>query len=324
MSDLCTWRVALFHRFLPGAILVLTGLRGFAQTGETEPKIPGAQFYCIRGQFEIDGYRPDGDSLRFRPNDPDIMTALSSAYVRKKDGNYQLRLLGIDAPEMNCEGLRQPLAGEARDRLLEFLGFKEVRVDDSGVIRSTGGAVRGAICALDVDHQDRPLCIAFSAVPDAWADGEPTLIEPESFTKSANFTLVEEGLAYPLFYDYLQPDIRESITEAAADARGRGTGVWGLDRTASFEFATRSDLVEQLVHPAVFRRAVRYAKPDTTPTPAGFAAWMGKHCDLVIESIDGKPTRFADLVSCDGTQVKLRGEVWNLVFLDESESGDQR
>src|SRR3954470_9352823 len=104
---------------------------------------------CLAGTFHVLGSEPDGDSIRFRPNDPADWEKVpgATAVRRNVNGAAQLRLDAIDALETHYAppGGRiehQPLglAHAAAAELLDWLGF-------SGVVRD--GETVGAVAADD-------------------------------------------------------------------------------------------------------------------------------------------------------------------------------
>ena len=75
------------------------------------------------------GKSPDGDSIRLRPESPELIRTLENGDRARasSDGTFQLRLDGIDAPETHYNGRAQPLGVPARDALLAWCGFADVR-----------------------------------------------------------------------------------------------------------------------------------------------------------------------------------------------------
>lgn len=89
--------------------------------------------YCVlEGEIVLEGCAPDGDSLRFLPRAPDALGALWRSSLlersRRPDGSVQIRLEGIDAPELHYEGAAQPRGVRARDALLAWLGIDPAQV----------------------------------------------------------------------------------------------------------------------------------------------------------------------------------------------------
>ena len=63
-------------------------------------------FTLMKGEFVPEAGRPDGDSIRFRPDDPDPIFRLrrrgSAPRINQNNGTIQLRFEGIDT--MGVEG----------------------------------------------------------------------------------------------------------------------------------------------------------------------------------------------------------------------------
>lgn len=83
----------------------------------------------IRGAFIVVGKESDADSVRLIADDADLYQCLKRAYSIKPsrgpsgDGSVQLRFEAVDAPEVHYGQAEQPLGAEARDLLLEWMGF---------------------------------------------------------------------------------------------------------------------------------------------------------------------------------------------------------
>jgi len=159
--------------------------------------------FLIAGGFRITGAQPDGDSIRFTPNDPatwDLITGPNKV-KRNASGAAQLRLDAIDALETHYGSPRthQPLglAHAAAAGLLDWLGFSNVvRAPDETVTSSTPDAVAGYILTRSADLYGR--CIAFvarGASPDA--DGSSFFVDVDALRTTANHHMLTQGLAYP-------------------------------------------------------------------------------------------------------------------------------
>jgi len=98
----------------------------FADKGRTAMTSP--YFLAISGNFKLEGYEPDGDSVRFIPDQASRMNMLKNHFRIKpsKDGSVQLRFEAIDATELHYGNQAQPLGTDARDRLVSLLGFAKV------------------------------------------------------------------------------------------------------------------------------------------------------------------------------------------------------
>ena len=101
--------------------------------------------FLIAGSFRIKGAQPDGDSIRFTPDDPANWDLITGTRVKRNaSGSAQLRLDAIDALETHYGTPRthQPLdlAHAAAAELLDWLGFTDVvRAQDETVTSSTPG-----------------------------------------------------------------------------------------------------------------------------------------------------------------------------------------
>src|SRR5262252_386729 len=89
-------------------------------------------FRVIEGTFHVVGYSPDGDSIRFAPNNPSLLSLLDGprADVNAR-GHVQLRFEAIDTLETHFLNEHQPLtlAIKALDFTLLQLGIKNVEWD---------------------------------------------------------------------------------------------------------------------------------------------------------------------------------------------------
>jgi hypothetical protein len=106
--------------------------------------------FLIAGSFRVTGAQPDGDSIRFTPDDPAKWDQITgpNRVKRNASGAAQLRLDAIDASETHYGNPRthQPLglAHAAADELLNWLGFTNVvRAQDETVTSSTPTRSRG-------------------------------------------------------------------------------------------------------------------------------------------------------------------------------------
>jgi hypothetical protein len=94
----------------------------------------------IAGTFQVvgqtrtgnpSGFEPDGDSIQFRPTDPNLLDRLpilDSPVRLTSIGSTQLRMEGIDALEIHFAGSHQPrpLADQGRDALTDRLGLAPI------------------------------------------------------------------------------------------------------------------------------------------------------------------------------------------------------
>src|SRR5665811_839010 len=91
-------------------------------------------FILIKGTFHVQGYRLDGDSIRFRADDSVNWKKLSGPPVALNAlGHAHLRMEAVDALETNYQEFHQPLrlARPAVRYLLTSLGIHEAVWDDT-------------------------------------------------------------------------------------------------------------------------------------------------------------------------------------------------
>src|SRR4051795_1791047 len=116
---------------------------------------------ALKGKLVVIGKSPDGDSIRFVPDRPDVLKELyrgDRVRITRSDGSVQLRLEGIDAPETHYGGDAQPQGIEAREWLLEHAGFADVVFNQSAIVQSATPVGRPAVVlSKGVDPNGRPI-----------------------------------------------------------------------------------------------------------------------------------------------------------------------
>jgi endonuclease YncB( thermonuclease family) len=278
---------------------------------------------CLRGSLVVIGKQPDGDSIRFVPNSPDLLDSLRRSWRvrRSSDGSVQLRLEGIDAPETHYGALAQPLGAQARDALLELCGFRDIRRDGEEVVSASPERRPAAILSELVDANGRPVSILL--VDEDLPDGEYVEVDDDTLRRTANTALLADGSAYLTLYDSCAPPIRAAFRSTAADARERRLGVWAQDETAGFELVDQDSIGPegQLVLPKLFRRCSDYLRtraPDET-----LRDWLRTHGpperpedDRVI--VGGSvQTRLSELVEQRDTSIAFPVDLLDIVFVEK-------
>ncbi len=282
---------------------------------------------CLAGTYRIVGTEPDGDSIRFYPDDPSAWGRVPgpNAVRTNAAGGAQLRLDAIDALETHYSPqgggpLHQPLAlaHAARDELLRWLGFKEVQHDGETVTAATPAQLPGYLLTQGADKYGR--CVSFVGRGDAPApSGEQLMVRVTHLRKTANHRLVATGLAYPTYYLKLFPDLRAELTKQAHAARDASPkkGVWASDRTQEGvkldALATITD--DAVILPKLFRRLVDYLHLNgDDPSLTGFKAYLAQRGDPVFILSTGHYTGFDYVVDVKGQVVRLTTEPEDLVF----------
>jgi endonuclease YncB( thermonuclease family) len=278
---------------------------------------------CLRGNLVVIGKQPDGDSIRFVPDTPDLLDSLRRSFrVRPSgDGSVQLRLEGIDAPETHYGALAQPLGTEARDALLDLCGFREIRRDGEEVVAATPERRPAAILSELVDANGRPVSVL--VVDEALPDGEYVEVDEDTLRRSTNTALLADGSAYLTLYDSCAPPLRAVFRDIAARARERGLGVWGRDETAAFELVNQDSIGPdgQLVLPKLFRRCSDYLR--TRMADETLRDWLRTHGpperpedDRVI--VGGRrQTRLSEIVEQGGISIEFPVDLLDIVFVEK-------
>ncbi|AGY57083.1 thermonuclease family protein [Gloeobacter kilaueensis] len=281
--------------------------------------------FLIKGEYRIVGARPDGDSIKFYPDNPDLWDKLGRV-KRNRSGGAQLRLDAIDAlethyrPPVSRGGEeRQPLqyAEAASDALLKSLGFTEFsRSSDETIASATPESVRGYILSRFADKYGRAVAFAFAGESDE-QDGDGVFLDTNLLGESANYQLLAAGLVYPTFYSKLYADLRRELTQAAQAARNDGLGLWPSDRTNSgFSLDSLATITDEVVIlPKLFRRLVEYIELNNgEPGLEGFKSFLEAQADEVTVLPEGRFTHFDSLITVSGQQLQLDEPPENLVF----------
>lgn len=251
--------------------------------GDSDRERVGAavSFAVLEGWAVVDGYLPDGDTVRFVPDDMRAFLRLERSYLAAigKDTSVCVRLEGIDAPELHYAGAQQPAAKPALDAMLRAIHWPSLAVAPSSASARIDGAtprgVRVAVLTNGCDSHGRAIGYLF---PSEIAETHPSasrLLREEVLASSVNAGLVASGLVYPLSYR-TQPDAhRAMFRELGAAARRRRAGVWARDESrAGFVLRSEASLgpYGALVFPKLFRRSVTFFREAARGV--GFREWL--------------------------------------------------
>jgi hypothetical protein len=279
---------------------------------------------CLAGTYRIVASAPDGDSIRFYPDDPAQWERVPGGHAVQTNatGGAQIRLDGIDALETHYSPrgsgpLHQPLqlAHQAGDELLRWLGFRGVQRDGEEVTAATPDRLPGFLLTRGADLYGRCVALAGRGDPPG-RSGAQVNVNLTLLRRTANHRLMATGLAYPTFYLKLYPDLRRELAKQAQQARPK-TGVWALDRTQKGveveSLATLTD--DAVILPKLFRRLVDYlALNDDDPDLAGFPAYLAQRPDQVFILSTGHYTGFDYVVEVKKQVVRLTVAPEDLVF----------
>lgn len=274
-------------------------------------------FFIIKGTFHVLGYSPDGDSIRFQADDETNWAKLSGPPVTLNARRHaQLRLEAIDTLETHYRNVQQPeaLATLALDFLLRGLNITGVQWDVLRTrITQANDGTEGYILSRTVEPNRRPVAFAFSGPPPD-ADGSSIILKADLLSHSMNYKSLEEGLAYPTYYQGLFSDLRSALTDASARARQANAGVWAEDRTnTGFEVnGIQSITDEHVILPKLFRRLAEYLEAGGPIN--GFKEFLEMKADGVTIISSAHFTHLDTLVSINGNVVRMTEPPENLVF----------
>ena len=274
-------------------------------------------FYVIKGTFHVEGYSPDGDSVRFKADNKEHWTRLSGrpAELNAKD-HAQLRFEAIDTLETHYMGTHQPLklATGALENLLEGLGITGVEWNDvrTKVTKANDGT-EGYVVSRAVEQNGRPVSFVYTGEPPK-EDGSEIFLDADMVRQSLNYRALEEGFAYPTYYKGLFYDLREALTEAVGDAREAERGVWAEDRTTEgFEVESLDSITqEHVILPKLFRRLAEYLEGGGPV--AGFEEFLEAKAEEIIVISTVHPTHFDTVVEVEGDTVRMTELPENLIF----------
>lgn len=240
---------------------------------------PG-EYRVILGRLVIINREPDGDTLQFNPDDS-ILVQYNKRSDPLEDGVIGVRLESIDAPEKKYQRTNkftQPVAIDARDRLLALAGFVNVQFDAGGFkvtsVDNPGGTVRAAVVARGGDGTTSARLVGYvfkaaaaqaAGLVDGQVIGDPELIAGNLLKQSFNYRLADEGLVYPSRFDTTPTSHHQLFAAAVATAQAVPTGIWAatsahqVDATVSFDPALVNAGVGSTstpIMPMVYRRYV--------------------------------------------------------------------
>lgn len=275
-------------------------------------------FTLIKGKFFVTGYQPDGDSLRFKANKLSNWNKLEGRKVKLTKNLAQLRFEAIDALETHYKGWHQPkkLGKAAADYLLKQAGFDDVKWGSSGIKVSSvkKDGMPGFVYSRMTEKYARPVCFVFAGNTPK-KDGSEQFLSVSELKKSLNYKLLAAGLAYPIYYDSLFSDFRNSMTVAVKKARKDGKGVWIGDKTGGVLVSNRK-AVEEKYHffPKLFRRIVEFTSKKSTFSISGFLGYDALKKEKVEILSKGHSTHFDNLIKMQGNKVGLKYKSEDLMF----------
>jgi hypothetical protein len=314
--------VSVINQALTRITLAFVTVLAFVSSTHSQSTLEA--YLVLHGAFVIEGKQPDGDSIRFRPDRPELLQKLKRAnrIEPSKDGTVQLRLEGIDAPELHYENVAQPFSKEPRDVLLSWFGFSSVTYTPKGLQVKTSNPkfMRGAILAKAAEVYGRPISYALRETDAATLeDGARITVSTDLLARTINAHMLETGMAYYTVYSSQPVEHRAAFRAITEAARREKRGVWATDSTNEFKLSTLEDVTErQLILPKLFRRAVVYFQDREKGFDGTLADWFAKYPnrDDRLE-IGERRTKLSSILEVNGDRVRVLVDFLD-VILDEN------
>ena len=287
-------------------------------------------FVHVTGTFIVVGKSPDGDSIRFIPDDETGLDDIYRAHLLRPsnvDGSHQLRLDGIDAPETHYGKFAQPLGDVTRDYFLKkVVGFTSVTFGrNETVTAAMPETIKGAILTAAADPHGRPIAyILDHGRPNPFGVQTHGMVSADTVRHTANFHMVANGEAYALLYTSQPRSHRAVLSAAGKAARAAKKGVWKLDATPRFPLNVRNDLLAgepdaKLIFPKLFRRAMDYFTAIDRGFDGTITEWLEATTaedDRVV--IDGRhEVPLSVLVRTENDRVRFDADPNSAVFVEK-------
>jgi endonuclease YncB( thermonuclease family) len=264
----------------------------------------------IKGTFRPGAGVPDGDTVRFEADNPDLLFRLmrqgSPPRLSGQTRTIPLRYEGVDAME---RGARAPESPEATAANLGFLGLS-----------GPGGEGRGHVFSRLLDTNGRVIAFVFAGdAPEE--DGAEVFVDVARIRNSVNWRLLDAGHVYPLLYDTLFADLRQEFIDVATAAQLSARGVWREDATTSgVTWAGRNSLATlPPVMPKLWRRLEDYTGDrlfrEFSDTLDAFTEYLRARRDRLLVLPENRFTGFDNIVAVTGSQVSLAYQPQELVFV---------
>lgn len=280
-------------------------------------------FTLIKGTYHVRNYSPDGDSIRFMPTNPALMSSLSGPVPKINARGYvQLRIEAVDTLETYCsppsggEPLNQPLAvtHAVRTALLGFVKITNVVWSPNGsTVVSANDGTPGYILARSVKKYGRPIAFVFAGTAPE-ADGASVVLDAQRMQQSFNYQAVARSLAYATYYKGLFFDLRNALTTAVVLAWKQRLGVYRDDATTTGVVVSSLAVIttDRPILPKLFRRTSEYMV--NFGSIVGFKQLMAKAKEPVYNLRQQNFTHFDMFIEQKSERIKLTRRPEELIF----------
>jgi endonuclease YncB( thermonuclease family) len=302
-----------------------------------------AEYKLLYGRFVIrypdlpnQGPEPDGDTVKFAPDDQDLVWDIPRRSGRPPKINARgisVRLEAIDALEIHFENTHQELAGgkKARDTLLAKLGFTNIVFSKNKIKSANQDSLPGFVLSNGIDANGRLIGFVYRGSEGPGGDGATVTVDNALIDRSINATLLEDGHVFPAFYGTLPTKLREHLATKSQAARKAKKGIWPRakgDTNHPAEISDLASLTELVIWPKLFRRLVVFIKESRRPGLDGFEKWLKqggvKRNDKVFRLDTNKDVRFSDILTISGNTIALNVEPEKIVIEPDPASREER
>ena len=294
-------------------------------------------YKLIKGEFHIfypdrprQGPEPDGDTLKFLPDNPGHVENLYRPGTPSPRFNgrmmINLRFEGIDALEIHFDDMHQDLtwAEKARDYALQKVGFGEVQFwsDQPFKVKSVQNHPRrGYILARTLDVNGRIVSFVYPGTSDR-EDGTDVFLDVPLLNKSLNAQLIASGLVYPAFYITLPVELKDRFAEMTVQARDGNHGLWSVDTANVDHWASipnLSTLQTLAICPKLFRRLARFFAAGHTGIKQ-FDVWLRadpRDRDDRVLLPNRELGNMHDLIEIDDNRIRMFYRTEDIVILPD-------
>lgn len=270
-------------------------------------------FTLTVGEFVPDAGRPDGDSMRFRPDDPAPLFQLPrrgrAPRINSRNGTIQLRFEGIDTMESRSAA---PFSSDATSSNLELCG-----------VPSGTGTARGYILSTQIGPNGRPISFVYSGDAPEQDGDDSIFLDVDRMKESINFQQISRGHAYPLFYDTLFFDLRVAMADEAVSARVNGSNVWFADATNTGTSYLGRNSLETMppIFPKLWRRLDSYSRDSDVANPNTLSEFMEYLNSLREERVfivsEARSTGFDDVLQVNDDTIKMTTLPEDLIIVSQ-------
>jgi len=295
-----------------------------------------AEYTLLYGQFVIrypdlpnQGPEPDGDTVKFAPDNQDLVWDIPQRSGRPpkiNDRGISVRLEAIDALETHFENTHQELTGanKARDTLLAKLGFTNIVFSEdhpNKVESADQNSLPGFVLSNGIDANGRLIGFVYKGGSGGPGDdGATVTVDNALIDRSINTKLLVDGQVYPAFYGTLPAKLREHMATRSQAARAANKGIWPRatgNTNHPAEVSNLDSLTTLVIWPKLFRRLVVFIK-ETGPGLDGFEEWLREdgvnRDDKVLRLDTNKNARFHEILTISGDTIALNIQAEKVVI----------